>query len=735
MKKNTKEYSLELAGEKLTFEFGRVAQQANGAVLARWGDAVVLATCVIDNKDREGIDFFPLSVDFEERYYAAGFIKHNRFMKREGRPSDQAVLTGRMIDRTLRPCFNQAMRREVQIILTVLSVDDKNNLDILAMNAASMALLVSDIPWAGPIAGLRVGLDKNRQWQFCPNHQEQRENLGNLIVAATADKINMVESEGAEITEAELLAGTQKILPELQKLIAFQQKIQAEIGRTKKEGLIPAINPAVEEAAQAFLAKKVSAAVFNKDLEANPLEQLKEDLFVQVLAAVTDPETDKEKIKSDALAVFEEFLNQYTHRYALQDKKRVDGRAFDQIRELSCQVDVLPRTHGSALFGRGQTQALSVVTLGGPSDQQMLDGMETEQETKRYFHHYNFLPFSTGEIKRLGSPNRREIGHGYIAEKALMPVLPGKEDFPYAIRVVSEILSSNGSSSMASTCGSTLALMAAGVPIKEPVAGIAMGLMLDGQNYEILTDIQGPEDHYGDMDLKVAGTKNGITAIQMDVKIDGVSPTMFERALAQAKTARLNILEKITAALPGPRAELSRWAPRIYTMHINPDKIRSVIGPGGKIINQIIDETGVTIDIEDSGLVVIVSKEETAAKKSLEWVDNLTHEVKPGEFFKGKITRILDFGAFAEILPGQEGLIHISQLADYHVDKVDDVVKIGDIVPVKVRNVDELGRINLSLKDAQTDGGKKQPSKPAKHRPADRRQSGPNHRRPDNHRR
>lgn len=680
-----------------------MAEQANGAVFAQWGETAVLATCVMSDKNREGIDFFPLSVDFEERLYAAGFIKHSRFMKREGKPTEESVLYGRMIDRAIRPRFNHSLRREIQVIITTLSLDNKNNVEILALNAASLALMISDIPWEGPIAALKAGLSQDDHWTFSPSFAEQQENKGNLVIAATANKINMIESGGNEITEDQLLASVGTMMGELQKMIDFQNQIKSEIGKQKQDDLIEKINPGIQGLTEEFLKDKINDALFAKEKsEKNEqLSSVKEALFELVASKAAELGLKETKATADALHVLEEAVNQFVHRKLLQEKARVDGRGLDEIRNLEPEVGILPRTHGSALFKRGQTQALSVVTLGGPGDIQLLDGMETLEQTKRYFHHYNFLPFSTGEVKRMVGPARRDIGHGHLAEKALIPVLPEKEIFPYTIRVVSEILSSNGSSSMASTCGSSLALMDAGVPIKKPVAGIALGLMMEGENYEILTDIQGPEDHYGDMDLKVAGTEAGITAIQMDVKIEGISQQMLAQTLQKGKQARLFILEKMKQIIAAPRPDLSPWAPRIYTLQINPDKIRTVIGPGGKVINNIIDETGVTIDIEDTGLVVITSKSDEAAKKAIDWIKNLTHEVQRGELFQGRITRILTFGAFAEILPGQEGLIHISELANYRVAKVEDVVKIGDVVPVKVKDIDDQGRINLSLKDAQ----------------------------------
>lgn len=697
-----KRYTLDFAGQPLIFEVGRMAEQANGAVFAQWGETAVLATCVMSDKNREGIDFFPLSVEFEERLYAAGFIKHNRFMKREGKPTEESVLNGRMIDRAIRPRFNHSLRREIQVIVTALSLDNKNNVEILGLNAASLALMISDIPWEGPIAALKAGLSHENTWAFSPSFAEQQENKGNLVLASTANKINMIESGGNEITESQLLAAVEAMMPEMQKMIDFQKQIQSEIGKQKQDDLIEKINPEIQTLTEEFLKDKIKDSLFvkEKSAKAEDFFSVKEALFTLVATKASELGLKEGKASADALAVFEEAINQFVHQKLLKEKARVDGRKVDEIRNLDLEVGILPRTHGSALFKRGQTQALSTVTLGGPGDVQLLDGMETLEQSKRYFHHYNFLPFSTGEVKRMSGPGRRDIGHGHLAEKALVPVLPDKEVFPYTIRVVSEILSSNGSSSMASTCGSSLALMDAGVPLKKPVAGIALGLMMEGEDYQILTDIQGPEDHYGDMDLKVAGTEAGITAIQMDVKIEGISQQMLAQVLEKGKQARLFILDKIKQTIAAPRPDLSPWAPRIYTLQINPDKIRAVIGAGGKVINNIIDETGVTIDIEDSGLVVITSKSDEAAKKAIEWIKNLTHEVKTGELFQGRITRLLNFGAFAEILPGQEGLIHISELANYRVAKVEDVVKIGDIVPVKVKNIDDQGRINLSLKDA-----------------------------------
>jgi len=682
---------------------GVLAQQANGSALVTYGDTAVLATAVMESHAKANCDYLPLTVEFEEKLYAAGKIKGSRFIKREGRPQDEAILSGRLIDRTIRPRFNQAIRNDIQVVVTVLSFDKENDPDVLGILAASLALSLSDIPWSGPIAGVRMGR-LNDQFAINPTYQQRAQSDVDLIVAGTENNINMLEGQGRQIPE-ELMAQTIAAgFTAYQELIKFQQKIIAALKPAKTALTVQQPEPDITTKTKEFIKDKLADAIYTKDKHSHKtkIAELSEALTDFIKAA--GAENPEEQI-GQALMVFEEEINQMVHREILTNKKRPDGRRLDEVRALNCQVGVLPRPHGSALFNRGTTQALSTVTLGSPGDKQIIDGLEEEYK-KRFLHHYNFPPFSVGETGRLGGPGRREVGHGALAEKALAAVIPAEEEFPYTIRVVSEILSSNGSSSMASTCGSSLALMDAGVPIKAHVAGIAMGLMMDEKNpdkFEILTDIQGPEDHHGDMDLKVAGTTEGVCALQMDVKIEGVSADIISKAITQAKKARLEILEAMRQALAQPRPELSQFAPRIIVHQINPEKIREVIGPGGKVINEITAQTGVKIDIEDSGLIFITSDSAAGAQKALQWIKDLTHEVKPGEVFQGRVTRLINFGAFVEFLPGQEGLIHISELAPWRVNKVDDIVKVGDVIPVKVKNIDEMGRINLSLKDAKND--------------------------------
>lgn len=713
-----KKWSLQIGGRILEVETGLLAGQANGAATVRYGDTVVLAAAVMSKEGIRGKGYFPLMVDYEERYYAAGKIKGSKFIKREGRPSEEAILTGRIVDRTIRPLFDSRMRNEVQMVITVLSIDGENDPDIVSIIAASAALSLSNIPWNGPLGAVRVGRVKN-QFILNPVNGELADSDLDLIISGTAEKINMIEAGANEVPEAEIVKafafGHEAIK---KKICSFIAGIQKEAGQTKAEAVYVKGEGEFEAKIRELLdSEKLAEILYGKDKQGvyNQIDAIRDKVKNYIKESNSGSDADKiEWMKEIAEQVFEEYCDEVVHKNILEKDQRPDGRKLDEIRKITCQAGVLPRTHGSALFTRGETQALTVTTLGSPGDEQVIDTMEADTK-KRYMHHYNFPPYSTGEIKPLRGPGRREIGHGYLAERALLPVIPGKDEFPYTILLVSEILSSNGSSSMASTCGSTLSLMDAGVPIKRPVSGIAMGIITSSKfpclpagrkvqssksDYKILTDIQGLEDHYGDMDFKAAGTTEGITALQMDVKIDGLSVEMLEKALGQAKESRLEILKKMLAVIPEPRKEMSQYAPRIITLHINPDKIRNVIGTGGKIINEIIDRTGVEIDIEDDGSIFITSPDESSAKKAVEWIDNLTHEVKPGELFNGRITRIMNFGAFAEILPGQEGLIHISELADYRVEKVEDIVHIGDIVPVKVRNIDDQGRINLSAKAA-----------------------------------
>jgi polyribonucleotide nucleotidyltransferase len=706
-----KKWSLQIGGRILEIETGLLAGQANGAVTVRYGDTVVLAAAVMSKEAVKGKGYFPLMVDFEERYYAAGKIKGSKFIKREGRPSDEAILSGRLVDRTIRPLFDSRLRNEVQVVITVLSYDGENDPAVAAIIAASCSLAFSDVPWKGPVGAVRVGKINGELVLNPVGNGELQESQLDLVISGTGDKINMVEAGAKEVPEEEIVKALAFGQDAIRKICDFILSIQKETGKEKSEGIYIKGTPEFEAKIRQILdADKLADILYSRDNKKTIYSQIeairdKTKSYIKNISPQAKQE-DIDWLSEIAEQVFEEYCDEVVHKNILEKETRPDGRGLLEIRPISCKAGVLPRTHGSALFTRGETQALTVTTLGSPGDQQIIDTMELDTE-KRYIHLYNFPPFSTGEIKPMRGPGRREIGHGALAERALLPVIPSKEEFPYTILVVSEILSSNGSSSMAATCGSTLSLMDAGVPIKKPVAGIAMGIITtkrqttnNQQQYKILTDIQGLEDHYGDMDFKVAGTKDGITALQMDVKIDGLSVETLEKALFQAKINRMEILEKILATIPEPRKEMSQYAPRIITLHINPDKIRNVIGTGGKIINEIIDRTGVEIDIEDDGSVFITSPDESSAKKAVEWIDNLTHEVKPGEIFNGRITRIMNFGAFAEILPGQEGLIHISELADYRVERVEDIVHIGDIVPVKVKNIDDQGRINLSLKDA-----------------------------------
>ncbi len=702
-------FTTEIGGRELKIETGHLAGQANAACTVQYGDTVVLATACLSKQVREGIDFFPLLVDYDEKLYAAGKIKSSRFIKREGKATDEAILSGRMVDRAIRPLFSDNIRNDVQLVLTILSFDTENDADVIGLNAASCALAISDVPWAGPIAAVRVGRIESEaepgkfEWALNPTYAARQKSVLDLVVAGTEDEYIMIEAGAQEVAEeiiSEALAFGQKHLKKILKLIA---DVRAKVGLPK--AMLTSEETEEEKAVLEKLENKVGKLVEEKIEEIFAARSKEEyhdrinalNVYVdEVLKA--DNEVSKEE-RGQGVKLIEKFLDLYARKLILKKNIRVDGRQLEEVRPLRVEVGVLPRTHGSGLFQRGETQVLSVVTLGSPSDEQTLDTME-ETGKKRYMHHYNFPGFSVGEIAPMRGPGRREIGHGALAEKALLPVLPNKEEFPYTIRVVSEVLSSNGSSSQASVCGSSLALMDAGVPIKKPVAGIAMGMMsdpADKKDYRILTDIQGIEDHSGDMDFKIAGTRAGITAIQLDVKSSGLNEKMVKETLAQAKQAREKILDAMQAVLSEPRAELSPYAPRIYTIQINPEKIRDVIGPGGKVINEIIDNTGVTIDIEDSGLVFITSPSEEAAQKSIEWIKNLTREVVPGEKFMGRVTRIMDFGAFVEVLPKQEGLVHISEMAPFRVGRATDVVDIGDVIPVIVKEIDHQGRINLTM--------------------------------------
>ncbi|HRY82502.1 MAG TPA: polyribonucleotide nucleotidyltransferase [Candidatus Moranbacteria bacterium] len=691
-----KKWSLQIGGRILEIETGLLAGQASGAVTARYGDTVVLATAVMSKSASKISGYFPLMVDFEERYYAAGKIKGSRFIKREGRPSDDAILSGRAVDRTVRPLFNSRMRNDVQVVCTVLSYDGENDPDIISIIAASTALSISNIPWRGPVAAVRVGKVKD-ELILNPVNGEITDGSLDLLVSGTEDKINMIECASKEVPEGEMLEAIKFAQEAIKKIAGFILEIQKEAGKEKSE---PALVKGTEEfenkIKEMLLKENLAQALYDKDKKVieEKTGAIQEKISVFIKENYSE---DQEKLKEVANIIFEEVSDEIVHKNVLERDMRPDGRKLDEIRNIECKVGILPRTHGTGLFTRGETQALTVTTLGAPGDEQIIDTMEVDTK-KRYIHYYNFPPFSVGEVRPMRGPGRREVGHGALAEKALVPVLPSKEEFPYTILLMSEVLSSNGSSSMASTCGSTLSLMDAGVPIKRPVSGIAMGIIVGENNFKVLTDIQGLEDHYGDMDFKAAGTDKGITALQMDVKLDGVTIPMLEAVLAQSHENRLEILKKINDTISAPRAEMSQYAPRIIVMHINPDKIRNVIGTGGKIINEIIDETGVEIDIEDDGSVFITSTDKQSAEKAKEWINNLTREVKAGEIFQAKVVKIMAFGAFVELLPGQDGLVHVSEIADRRIEKVEDVLHIGDMVSVKVKEIDSQGRINLTMR-------------------------------------
>ena len=684
-------FEMQLGGRKLVLETGKMAKQASGAVLVRYGDTAVLVTATASAEPRAGIDFFPLTVDYDEKLYSVGKIPGG-FIKREGRPTESAILSGRLIDRPIRPLFPDGFRNDVQVVATVLSVDQDNAPDVTAMIGASCALGISNIPFAGPIAGVRVG-HIDGQFIINPTIEQQAKSDLNLTVAGTKDAVLMVEAGAQELPEDVILEAIMHGHSVIQEIIALQEKIIAEIGVPKREVSLFSVPEEINSAIREYVTENLKAAVMNPDKLARDAhtKQVKEEAISHFLAIY--PDNPKE-----ISYMLQKVLKEIVRKMITIDKIRPDGRQLEEIRPITCEVGLLARTHGSGLFTRGQTQALTITTLGPMGDQQKLDGVGTE-EFKRYMHHYNFPSFSVGETKPSRGPGRREIGHGALAERALLPVIPSEGDFPYAIRLVSEILESNGSSSMASVCGSTMSLMDAGVPIKEPVSGIAMGLVKDGDYYTILSDIQGMEDALGDMDFKVAGTKNGVTAIQMDIKIAGITREILESALQQAQRGRMFILQKILDVIPEPRQELSPFAPRIITMQIDPDKIRDVIGPGGKIIKKIIDETGVSIDIEDDGKVFIAAADGEAGQKAVKIIENLVRNVEVGGIYTGKVTRLMNFGAFVEILPGKEGLVHISQLALERVAKVEDVVKVGDEIIVKVTEVDRQGRINLSRKE------------------------------------
>ena len=681
---------LELGGVTLSIEMGRLAKQADGAALVRLGETVVLVTACAAKTEREGIDFLPLTVDYRENFYAAGKIPGG-FFKREGRPSEKEILTSRLIDRPIRPLFPETWHCETQVVGLVLSSDKANDPDTIAITGASAALYCSDIPFTTPIAAVRVGLLEDG-FVINPKFEELKTSRLNLTVAGSREAIVMVEAGAKEVSEAEMIEALAKGHDAIRRLIDIQEELYREIRPTKREAPAPTRND--------DLYRRVEAAVSAPLLEAMRLpgklgsQKKIDDLISQHLEGYSEDESDERSMAVAAIAALKE---KHLRTEVLQNKKRLDGRRFDEIRSITCEVGVLPRTHGSSVFTRGETQALVTVTLGTSEDVQKLDWLEGVSQ-KRFMLHYNFPPFSVGEVKFLRGPGRREIGHGALAERALVPVIPLDDQFPYTVRIVADILESNGSSSMASVTGGCLALMDAGVPLKAPVAGIAMGLVKDGDDYAILTDIAGAEDHYGDMDFKVAGTETGITALQMDIKISGVTPAIMAEALEQARQARLFILQRIAETIDSPRQNISSYAPRIFTMRIPTAKIRDVIGPGGKMIRSIVERTQVKIDVEDDGTVSIASVDEESARKAMQIIEELTAVAEIGKTYLGKVQRIVDFGAFVEILPGTDGLLHISEVADYRVKDVKSELNEGDQVLVKVINIDPQGKVKLSRK-------------------------------------
>ncbi|MCL6573259.1 MAG: polyribonucleotide nucleotidyltransferase [Bacillus sp. (in: Bacteria)] len=691
MEKLKHEYSMDWAGRKLSVEIGQLAKQANGAVMVRYGDSAVLSLATA-SKEPRNLDFFPLMVNYEERLYAVGKIPGG-FIKREGRPSDKAILASRLIDRPIRPLFPDGFRNDLQVINIVMSVDQDCSTEMAAMFGSSLALGTSDIPFDGPIAGVVVGR-VNGEFVINPNVEQAEKSDIHLVVAGTKDAINMVEAGALEVPEETMLEAIMFGHEEIKILIAFQEKIIAEIGKEKKQVNLYVLDQALEAEVRDMCEADMIKAIQVQEKHA------REDAISEVKNQVTTKYVELEATAEDLKQVkqiLDKIVKGEVRRLITVEKVRPDGRKADEIRPLSSQVGILPRTHGSGLFTRGQTQALSICTLGAMGDVQILDGLGIEEE-KRFMHHYNFPHFSVGETGPIRGPGRREIGHGALGERALEPILPTEVDFPYTIRLVSEVLESNGSTSQASICASTLAMMDAGVPIKAPVAGIAMGLVMTGEHYTVLSDIQGMEDHLGDMDFKVAGTAKGVTALQMDIKIAGLSREILEEALQQAKIGRMHILDSMLATILEPRTELSQFAPKILTMKINPDKIRDVIGPSGKQINKIIEETGVKIDIEQDGTVFIASTNEEMNQKAKKIIEDLVREVQVGEMYLGKVKRIEKFGCFVEVFAGKDGLVHISELAEERVGKVEDIVKLGDEMLVKVTEVDKQGRVNLSRK-------------------------------------
>ncbi|WP_243386912.1 polyribonucleotide nucleotidyltransferase [Bacillus kexueae] len=695
-------FSIEWAGRTLSVEVGQLAKQANGAVLVRYGDTVVLSTATA-SKEPKAVDFFPLTVNYEERLYAVGKIPGG-FIKREGRPSEKAILASRLIDRPIRPLFADGFRNEVQVVSMVMSVDQNCSSEMAAMFGSSLALSVSDIPFEGPIAGVTVGR-VDGDFVINPTVEQMEQSDIHLVVAGTKDAINMVEAGAEEVPEETMLEAIMFGHEEIKRLIAFQEEVVAQIGKEKMDVQLYEVDAELEAKVREMAERDLLTAiqVQEKHAREDAIQAVKNDILAKF-----EEEEDEDTLKQVS-EILSKLVKEEVRRLITEEKVRPDGRKVDEIRPLSSQVGLLPRTHGSGLFTRGQTQALSICTLGALGDVQILDGLSLE-ESKRFMHHYNFPSFSVGETGPMRGPGRREIGHGALGERALEPIIPDERDFPYTIRLVSEVLESNGSTSQASICASTLAMMDAGVPIKAPVAGIAMGLVKSGEYYTVLTDIQGMEDALGDMDFKVAGTEKGVTALQMDIKIKGLSREILEEALTQAKKGRLEILQSMLAAISEPRQELSPYAPKILTMTINPDKIRDVIGPSGKQINKIIEETGVKIDIEQDGTIFISSVDQEMNEKAKKIIEDIVREVEVGQMYLGKVKRIEKFGAFVELFSGKDGLVHISELAEERVGKVEDVVSIGDEILVKVTEIDKQGRVNLSRKAVLKEEKEKQNS-------------------------
>lgn len=694
------EFHLDFCGRGITVETGEIAKQADGAVIIRYGDTVTLSTACASNQAKEGIDFFPLTVSFEEKLYSVGKIPGG-FLRREGRPSEHATLTARMIDRPIRPLFAEGFRNEVQVVNTVLSVDQDASPEMAAMFGASLALCISDIPFNGPIAGVKVGRI-NGELVANPTVAQMEESDIDLTVAGTAQALNMVEAGAKEVSEEDMLAALMFGHEQIKKLCAFQEEIVAACGKEKREIELYAVDETIDSEVRANFEAQIRAAVSIKE----KLERYGkiDDLTDEAAEMIANKEYESEKDQNNAVKQAREICRgieaDEVRRLIIEDKVRPDGRQIDEIRPLNSQVDLLPRVHGSALFTRGETQVLSTTTLGALNDNQIIDDL-TVVDSKRFMHHYNFPPYCVGETGRMGNPGRREIGHGALGERALAQVLPSVDEFPYTIRTVADVMESNGSSSQASICAGTMSLMAAGVPIKAPVAGIAMGLIMDDNSgkYTVLTDIQGMEDHFGDMDFKVAGTKNGITALQMDIKVTGITKNIFEEALAQAHKARLEILDNMLACISEPRTQLSPYAPKIAMMNIDPDKIKDVIGPGGKMINEIIAQCdNVKIDIDDDGKVVIYHNDYDTIEKAKQMISDIVRVAKVGDVYAAKVVRLEKFGAFVNLFGNTDGLLHISKISHHRVDKVEDVLKLGDIIDVKVTEIDNKGRINVSAK-------------------------------------